>query len=830
MIKRRYFMAWMVLVLLLLVPIGRTNGCVVYYFRDEYRMVFFNPRLIADSTLQPFLFYFDPPFAYSAKQSEKTDYLRNCQEWVDYLGSSVRLQEVQEVIYQSSSEQVLDAIHVQHLQDLFPNNTFVKKLLEPKHRDALDYLELAMQAEFTHFADTDPWGLNESLLDFKRDIKAVIKTAQNKLKTTKDPFLTQRYAYQVVLQCRYAGMDELCLKYCDQYLPLEHPGSVLIPWAQFHKAAVLTKKKEFAASAYVLSRVFDLSESKKPRIHLVLDREPLEKAVSLAKTPKEKATILALLSYKTPGRSLPYLQQIAQLNPASRYLPQLILREINKIEDWLLTAKFTFFGKDEAYGWEGKAADDYMPIEDRGLWMKEIPYLQKNFKKDLAYLRQVSSWIEDLLQKPGFPDQNFGHLAAAHLSYLGHQPAQANLHLQKVSARKNTTAHLQKILTQLLILPDLMDIQSPEAKTQIVQYFYAIRGQAALLDHQLNIYPKLMLYFSRLYQKKGDVVTAGLLHRRGMTVPTSEWRDWRTGYYAPISYFDRFGSLQDLDKLITLVQQKQLSTFEKFLTDTLSTPEKHSFEPYGWEPESYNKPISTLPSLGQLYDLKGTIAFRQNRLHTALAAFEKLPANYWEDNYEFSSMFTHDIFVDAESFPWDRHRSGICNKAVVVKKMIELQELAAKPGPRQAEAAYILANAYFNTSYWGHSWMMYSYSWSRNDWGAPLGLADEKAIYHPNSKGYHKVYFQLSRAMRYYQRTLFSSSDPELAAKAMYMIGYCDKYAKFGNGELDYYPWKDQKVYVSPVFNTFRARFNHTLTYYECLKTCPELADYVKSR
>jgi len=30
---------------------------------------------------------------------------------------------------------------------------------------------LAVHAEFAHFADTDPWGLNENLFDFGKKIK-----------------------------------------------------------------------------------------------------------------------------------------------------------------------------------------------------------------------------------------------------------------------------------------------------------------------------------------------------------------------------------------------------------------------------------------------------------------------------------------------------------------------------------------------------------------------------------------------------------------------------------------------------------------------------------
>ena len=833
MIKLRESIVWVAILLLALLPIGRTNGCGVYYFHDEYRMVFFNPKLVEDSVLSPFKLFFDPPFAYPIQNPEKKDYQRNCQEWVNYLGPEVAVSDVHKVLYQSNSDQVLSAIQEQRLNDLLPGNTFVKKLLDPAQQDALNYLELAIHAEFAHFADTDPWGLDENLFDFKQKINALIKLAKAKLKVVKDSFLIQRYAYQLVVQCRYAGLNQQCLQYCNQYFPLDHPGSILMPWAQFHKAAVLTAENKLPESNYILSRVFDLCESKKHRVHLLVDSKALQQALDLAENPREKASIIALLCYKNPGRSLQNLEQMARLDPSSRYLPQLILREINKIEDWLLTTKFTFFSQRDDYSWNGVEGVDFMPVEDRGLWMKEIPYFKKNLKKDQIYLQQTRNWLEALVQKPRFTHQEFGNLAIAHLYYLDHQPVQAKSFLQKIPDQKNTVLQLQKTLIQLLILPDLMDIRSAQAKAEIVQYFAIIRDQSNLLDSMLRIYPKLMLYFSRLYHQKGDVVSAGLLYRRAMTVPTYEGRDWNTDYYAAISYFDRFASLKDMDDLIALAQKKVRTGFEKLLTDTLSVPEKTDPQLWIWSnTDDPHEPIKTLPTLEQLYDLKGTIAFRQNRLKEALATFEQLPETYWQDTYEFSSILTHNPFADAQTFPWQGKRWDKCSKLAIVKRMIELQEQSSQRGSEQAEAAYLLANAYFNTSYWGRSWMMYNYGKSATDCcSRPSFVPDKQLTFHPNSAHFFKVYFQLSRAIAYYQKVIESNPNPELAARATYMLGYCEEYAKIANGELEeQYDSRDDEPYISPIFSTFRTKYGHTLAYQECLKSCPELADYFKSR
>lgn len=817
------------ILLLCAVPIGRTNGCGVYYFHDEYRMVFFNPAMVGEAATHSLHLIYGIPFYYEPSDPEKKDYQRNCQEWADYLGREVRVQDVQEVIYDTTPDLVLSAMEEKGLVDLFPGNTFIKKLLQPVHADALEYLDLALRAEFTHFADTDPWRLQEDLFSFDNKLKLLVSKAERKIKTVKDAFLKRRYAFQLVVQSRYTGKGAQSLKYCDEYFPLNRPGSVLMPWAQLYKAEILSSDKQ-EESAYILSRVFDLCESKKYRVHHLVVKENMVKALKLTQNKQEQSTILALLGYRNPGQNLDNLKRIAALNPASHYLPQLLVREINKIEDWLLTPKVTFFDKNDDYYGDVEGVD-FMPSENRGLFMKDIPYLKKNLAKDLAYARQLRSLFESLLKNPRFQAKSFANLAVAHLYYLDHQPAQAKQHLDQITAKEDPRILLQKNLTQLLILPDLMDIQTPRAKAEIAALFHQILTKGDLLEGRLRIYPKLMLYFSRLYQQKGDIVTAGLMYNRSRAIPINSEINWDSDYYSQISYLDRFASMEDVDQLINLVTKTSKNPFEKLLTDSLNLQEVQNFsDDWAYDRMDGSEDIRTsLPSIEQLYDLKGTMAFRQNRLKEALAAFEHLPDTYWRDNYEFADYLKHDIFVDAKHFPWHGKQQKPINKIAVLKKMIALQEKASKPGPQQAEAAYCLANAYFNTTFWGNSWMMFSYG--RYNYCLHGWVSNRQAPFQRLSKEYFEEYLQMKRAVSYYKMVLNSKPDDELAARTTYMLGHCEEYATSGNGYINYGVSEEEyKRFFSPVFLTFRDKYGHTAAFKECLKSCPELADYFKSR
>lgn len=833
MFKLRYFITWIGFILLLFVPIGRTNGCGVYYLRDEYRIAWFNPNLLPDAATYGFHLFYPAPFQYSIPDPEKKDYWQNCEEWATYLGEEVQAHEVFKVLYQSSADAFLSAQAEQKLNELFPGNHFIEKLLQVKHTEALSYLTLAMQAEFAHFSSTDPWGLDESLFDFRKRITSTVATAKEKIKNLDDPFLTQRYAYQLVVQSYYQGKGKECIRYCDKYFDLKQPKTILGPWAQLYKAECMSGLDAQIEANYILSRVFDLCESKKNRVHQLVNPLELEAALKFAQTPHEQSTIYCLLGLKNPGRNLKNLLTIAKLDPDSRYLPQLLLREINKIEDWLLTPRVTSFDGKAYYDHSDQALVDYMPGENYTLLHKNIPYLQKNWIKDRAYLQQLRELIATLLRHPKFTRRDFGHLAMAYLYYLDKEPKLASLHLQKIKDREDPTIELQKNIIQLLILPEQMDITAPRTKMEIAQTFKKIRAQAHLLDAKMRAYPKLILHFSRLFQQKGDVVTAGLLYNRSLITPVNGFTG-TSMYYANLHYFDRFASLSDLDKLIDLAQKKDRNSFEVFLTDSLTVPERtgsiyHPDDEFILHP-LYDLPAA-LPSLEQLYDLKGTIAFRQNKLEEALVCFEQLPPIYWQDTYEFSEHLNQDIFAGINQFAWEGARLGQFNKAKVLKRMVQLQRQAEQSGPKQAEACYLLANAYQNTSYWGRAWMMFSYGRSAydEDDGSEY-VSHSNYTFYPNSEIYYKEYYQMSRAIAYYQKVLHCEPTDELAARSTFMLGHCTQYIRMTQSKAEDPFFMDYETFVPSIFNNFRKRFGHTLAYQEVIKTCPELADYFKSR
>lgn len=816
-----------IFLILLSLPIIRTNGCGIYYHHEEYRIAWFNPLLINDSALQAFHYnsYFE--FQYPA-DPEKLDYRRNCQEWANYLGPEVKEADVLQILYKIGAENFLNYTENDQLSGRFRNNTFIQKLLQPAHAEALAYLKLAMRAEFAHFSSLDPWGLNDEDFDFFEQITPIIREAQQKVKSISDPFLQRRYAYQLVVQYRYAENAEECGRYCDDFFAWDSSPSILVPWAQYHKAEGLITQSNTAEANYLLSKVFDHSESKKLRVFQLFDRDKVEETLRLTQNAKEKATIYSIVALMNPGQALNNLHQVIQLDPNSRYLPQLFTREINKLEDWMLTPQLTFFnGGPSTFSFEDNDDPaDFMPGESKGLLEKDIPYLRKNLKKDRAYLQEILKALNVWSKNLAASKANFAHLAAAQLYYLDQHPAQVEAELKQVNEQSDQRIQLQKQLLQLLILPQQLDLHMPQTKDELARGLKRLKDLLPKSEATLRVYPKLMLYFSRMYQQKGDAMTAGLFYNHSYTIPKNVYESGYE-YYQRISYFDRFATLADLDALIALWQKKDPSLLEKMLLAPLDHWEKARYYE-GWETDEYAlKIIETAPTLDQVYELKGTLAFRQNRLEEALAAFENLPDDYWAKTYAFAGELRQDPFASTQTYPWEGQTLEPYNKKAILRRMVELQKQANQPGPQQAEACYLLGNAYYNFTYWGKNWMMFSYGKSVAElYNTPYTSLESYSL-GPNAKTYFKEYYQLSRAITYYKKAFAAKPNAELGARITFMLGTCDNYAHH-DFSTAYWDEEEKEPYMSPIFNTLRDQFGNTETFKESLNNCPELADYFK--
>src|SRR5690606_18474461 len=108
------------------------------------------------------------------------------------------------------------------------------------------------------------------------------------------------------------------------------------------KAGALFRTKKEKEAAYYFSQAFSNTKVKRISNYLgfkwsINSIKNKDEYLSMCKSDKEKATMLAMFIIGSPENELETIKEIYQLDPSNEALELLIVREINKLEEKYLT-------------------------------------------------------------------------------------------------------------------------------------------------------------------------------------------------------------------------------------------------------------------------------------------------------------------------------------------------------------------------------------------------------------------------------------------------------------------------------------------------------------
>ncbi|MCL1937112.1 MAG: hypothetical protein FWF52_01790 [Candidatus Azobacteroides sp.] len=732
------------------------KACGYIELPEEIRMMMFRAQLPEMKALQ--MFYYTPNEYYTDEPDpQQNDRFRNCVEWQNQLGKSVSWDDIYVILYKTEPNEFIEAYNNGQLKTLYPKNTFVEQLSIPSNKNCMDYLLLAKKVESTERSISG--GRFESWDSIYGEADETSYTAQKRnyyleaskyLTNAKNTFLKERYAYQV---CRlgyqlkkYADVEQT---YDTYFKELKPESSLMNVWSLLFKAIsidVLGQKQE-ANQLYAL--VFDRCDEKKFRCIQLFNGEediPFDIDAHL----QGVMYVMQMINY--PGKALDSLKVIYNLDAESAYLPFLIMREINKLEDWIFTPEYyvSNYGADHCYEQTAESNEQTM----------------ENLRTDLQYLDSLKNFVTVLRENAQQDKKDFYSMALAHLSLMQENDSEAQKYLSSIPKKAAPGILLQKKLENVWLAIHTQNISKPAFKDYFVQHIAALQNLSVEnFDNNKMLY-SLTLKLSKEYLKKNDIVTADLLQMKSeyyRTFPEEYYyyRYYQDYYYQVIQQFDMNASVADIDQLIALLSNNKKSKFELFLCD----------QPIG--------------SIDAYKDLKGTLAFRKNDLKTAYETFASMPQDFWEKTYEFATYLNEDPFFP-KGLKKKRDFTYRFNKTDFVKTLLDLEEGAKKDKNLQAANYLKLGNAFFNCSYWGNSWMMTSYSQSilDVDFDKPNCASDWEI----------KNYYTCDRAASYYKKALESDATQEEKAFATLMLYKCNflkyfysnTYAKEKNAAREY--------------------------------------------
>ncbi len=783
------------------IQIAQNCGQPFGYMDEAAQVVLFNPNVLDEAEFVPF--YLNPKILSGTDDLTK-DYERNCEEWQAQFSDSISIKDIYTVLYQTDPDSFLMAYNDQSLSRLVRENTFIEVLTKTKNYPFLDYLYMAFQVEFSHFAKENPWGFKEDEEALKREYRpltAWLKLINNTENTFEDLplFLKERYGYQLIVNYRYVGFPQKCIDLFDKYLA--NSTSIVRAWASIHVGHAWFLLKNIPASNFAFAMSFDGCESKRVRAVRGFDIQKTDSTLALTKTPKERAAVHALSMMQNPGKGLDAIQTIVKVSPDYHYLPLLIQREVNKIENWLLAP---FLLNQKALmdiDWERdkrkpKIYDNHYYYDDEWYW-KENPtnfdirsqyYQHKNYQKDLKYLRKFRAVLLQLVGKIELESQqDFLNLAIAHLYFLDFKPQAAWKYLNQVDEKAKLIIKTQAHIEKLLILPQMENVLNKNTQAKLYESLHFLKKNKASLHEYDRSISQLHLYLARAFYQKGSMPEAGLLTAQVEETIIGDGGSW-SEYYNDIVFFDKYATLKEMDQTLKYYRKKKKTPFQSYVCKTYGSGQSN------WKEEG--TPENKLGNA--LLEVKGTIAFRQDKLKTANQCFAELPVNYWNETYQFSDyLYT----------PFHRNDSYYgSNKQRVVERMIDLKR------HHSPDSLLILADAYFNTSYHGRSWMMFSYGRFPDEW------KKENVEYYynflPNAERYKTVYYEAGRAIYYYKKVLnHRKASLEQKAVAAFRIGNCERATKRWIEDKTREYGDERKRHFTPhhyiLFNKFKKAKNY---------------------
>lgn len=710
---------WM-LCISFLISANTIYACGPWYpYGEDIRFSLLDPRFFDNGGMSEF-YYSANFFSDVAKHTVDND--RNVDDWYQICEGSVSKDDVFDAIYRLSAEEILDTKST---------HPFVKKMIALGELDNLKYLAFAKNYSYLNAMTSDPWEQEKDALERKRS-RAIEFARKEARKVPKGP-LQRRYAFQAIRLAFYNNDRALVQKLYEFYFK-EKPELTVDLWAQYY---ALWGQEDSAERNFKAAQLFAKTPSKRHGLFFMFNREVAsEDVMQFATTNEEKANVLAMYSIRKSDRQLAQIQQIYALDPNNTLLSFLIVREVNKLEDWVLSPTYTSFApvlRDELDYQSSSAAD----------------LVRNGVELDRLYAKSFLSWLK--LKESTLNAEMFAATTGM-LHFISGDAQSGSQVLRRASFKNDELTKWQKRM--LGVLQIAASDATPISSIDLNLY----------LNESYLHRERFVFLLGRLFEFRNELGNAAILYAQ-LNLDDDYWnlfawaepqgnsvynQSFYTGYF---EYFDANYKATDVQTILDYAESQvanntPLKSFaEKIVTNRLA-----------------------------LLDLIGTKYLRQNELEHAKIALKRVPNDYWtsESNSYNYYLSANPFYADfySEHNPTDGDTVSY-TKYEIVEKLHGLIELAkTQQGDALAKTDFQIANCYFNMTTYGNSWMMRRTWWSANTYNTVYEDSDE----------FNKCIL----AQSYYLKASKATKTREFEALCIRMAGRCESYKLYFEEQYDY--------------------------------------------
>jgi hypothetical protein len=264
----------------------------------------------------------------------------NIKEWSQYFGGKLPTADIKYVIYKADITPLFD-LQVKwkfkqfQLHPALDTNRLIQRLVAKPDSEFLQYILYAKTCE-PFVTNRDYWDPDNSHKSDTDTLLILAKRGEHYYNSCHSSFLKLRYGYQVVRLLRYVEDWESSIASYDKLIAPLKVQSIIRYWALEQKAGALYKLDRHGEGAYWFSRVFSECPSRRSIAYAsfsITSDSVWKDCMDRCKTTKEKTALFFLRGINPRNSVIDEMKSIYSLDPGSEFLPVLLSREINRLEN-----------------------------------------------------------------------------------------------------------------------------------------------------------------------------------------------------------------------------------------------------------------------------------------------------------------------------------------------------------------------------------------------------------------------------------------------------------------------------------------------------------------
>lgn len=761
----------------------------------DYYTSFFHQELPDAKGFRPF-YYTSYNFLYEENEPFlPADIL--AKEWASYCGGAVTEKDAKEFVTVYDLKDVnaiynnIEKSKPLSVPDSIMQNSMTKYFMQQKDLEGLGYIIYAKKAEPHVTGEVTAW---EPLVRDSVAMSKLIKNGQQLYAVAKKDIFKLKYGYQVLRLAHYSKRYNDAINFYDQYIATNKTNSILQPLSLAIKAGALTRTGKQQEAALLFSKLFIENDVKRISNYLsfMWSRNSMiskESYLQVCKNNADKAAMLTLFAL-TEGlqNEVPTIKNIYDIDPSSKALEVLIVREINKLEETYYTPLLQNKKGGAAY---------YFHYGQQGV----VDPVKRDAAKELA------EFLDMAAQKKQVANPGLCEVGAAYLYLMIQEYKNSKKCIDAAEKIKLTS----KVKDQLALTKLLLAVN--ETENIDASFEEKILPGIKWLQHKAQTEATIKVSYSDVQQWKSFYrnlmceVLAKRYHQQGQLFKevlligsADRIYDAGDGYAGNSINFlhDKLES-KDVEELYSLLTKKDRTAFEDYLIN-----------------------FNVLKK-NDVIDFAGTAYLRDFNYQKAIEWFKK------GDDAKFfceTDPFIELLYDQEAALPNEKGMS----KLSFANEMLKLEQQAEKDKAAAAKHYYKMALGLYNITYYGHAWKLVQYDRSGSD-----------GYYIPkDANAFQKEYYGCVKAHDVFKKAMEATADKNLKAKCLFMMAKCsqkqirqpqysdfpDNYDKYDEAGKKYWELFKYNKY----FPELVKEYSNTAFYKEAFNSCSYLRDFVEKK